>query len=271
MFGPLKSLDRVLRGDAVRLDEDDNPTIEVPLIGIILSQLALGFVYGLCMSVYALRYHHTEQWERVLATMLKVPCVFLLTLVVTFPSLFAFNALVRSRLTFLTLFKLISASMAVMLAVLASLGPVMAFFSLTTENYAFIVLLNCIFFAAGGALGLVFLLRAVKRLSMTLVATHWNRQRETRRQQVQGEMTPEPESESNGSSSRFDDAPASGYATLVFWLWVVAFGLVGVQMAWIIRPFIGNPAADDTAFTIFREPTSNFFSAFFSVIRTLFS
>ena len=45
--------------------------------------------------------------------MLKVPALFLLTLIVTMPSLYVFNALVGSRLTFLSVLRLLVASLAV--------------------------------------------------------------------------------------------------------------------------------------------------------------
>jgi hypothetical protein len=45
-------------------------------------------------------------------------------------------------------------------------------------------------------------------------------------------------------------------ATLIFQVWVVIFGLVGAQMAWLLRPFIGNPAMP---VEFFRPRDGNFF------------
>jgi hypothetical protein len=44
----------------------------------------------------------------------------------------------------------------------------------------------------------------------------------------------------------------------VFRIWVIVFGLVGAQMGWVLRPFIGSP---ETAFSWFRLRESNFFEA----------
>jgi hypothetical protein len=44
----------------------------------------------------------------------------------------------------------------------------------------------------------------------------------------------------------------------VFRCWVVLFALVGAQMGWVMRPFIGTP---ELPFTWFRERESNFFAA----------
>ena len=43
------------------------------------------------------------------------------------------------------------------LALLASLGPVTGFFTLSTENYAFMVLLNVLMFSVSGLIGIAFL------------------------------------------------------------------------------------------------------------------
>jgi hypothetical protein len=42
----------------------------------------------------------------------------------------------------------------------------------------------------------------------------------------------------------------------VFRIWVLVFGLVGAQMGWVMRPFIGDPTKP---FTFFRQRESNFF------------
>ena len=53
----------------------------------------------------------------------------------------------------------------------------------------------------------------------------------------------------------------------VFRCWIVVFGLVGSQMGWVLRPFIGNP---DEPFTFFRQRQSNFFEAVWHEIVNLF-
>ena len=44
----------------------------------------------------------------------------------------------------------------------------------------------------------------------------------------------------------------------VFRVWVLVFGLVGAQMGWVLRPFIGDPSKPAT---FFREREGNFFQA----------
>ncbi len=54
----------------------------------------------------------------------------------------------------------------------------------------------------------------------------------------------------------------------VFRLWVIVFALVGAQMGWVLRPFVGNP---NSPFTWFRPRASNFFQAVFQTFVSLFS
>jgi hypothetical protein len=56
------------------------------------------------------------------------------------------------------------------------------------------------------------------------------------------------------------------HTRLVFGCWVVVFALVGAQMGWVLRPFVGNP---DLPFSWFRERQSNFFEAVLNAIRAL--
>src|SRR5437868_12466167 len=105
---------------------------------------------------------------QMIAAILKVPALFFLTLLVTFPSLYVFSALMGSRLTVNSTLRLLVAALAVMLAVLSSLGPIVAFFSFTTTSYPFMVLLNVVVFSISGVLGLAFLLQTLRRLAVAV-------------------------------------------------------------------------------------------------------
>jgi len=54
---------------------------------------------------------------------------------------------------------------------------------------------------------------------------------------------------------------------LVFYIWVVIFAVVGAQMGWVLRPFVGNPYGP---FTWFRERNSNFFEGVLNALVRLF-
>jgi hypothetical protein len=65
-----------------------------------------------------------------------------------------------------------------------------------------------------------------------------------------------------------DENVLGPHVRLVFTTWVIIFGLVGAQMSWVLRPFIGDPSQP---FQWFRHRESNFFEAFVNLFRTLLS
>jgi hypothetical protein len=54
---------------------------------------------------------------------------------------------------------------------------------------------------------------------------------------------------------------------VVFRVWILVFGLVGAQMSWVLRPFLGHPG---TEFALLRARESNFFEAVLSALSHLF-
>jgi len=163
--GWLWALDQILRGETTRPSALREQALQVPLAGLSLLILALALCYGFCMGMYPgcrIEGPSGLQW---LACTLKIPALFVLTLCVTFPSLYVVNALVGSRLQLPAVLQLLVAALAVNLAVLASAGPIVGFFSFSTTNSDFMCLLNVLVFAVSGLLGMVFLLQTLHRLS----------------------------------------------------------------------------------------------------------
>ncbi len=288
-----RDLDRILRGDATRVSELSRGTIDVQVGGLSLVLLILAMSYGACMGSFALFKAGGPSFLQLVASTVKVPALFVLTLGITLPSLYVFNALVGSKLPLDAVMKLLVASLAVMMAVLASIGPIVFFFSVSTTSYPFMVLVNVAVFGASGALGLAFLLQTLQRLSDAIRPAA---------------PPPEPGSIASQTLQRLSDAirpgaPESGpgpialgeveptpfgarrpgdlgaldpvegqvlgdHVKTVFRIWVVLFGLVGAQMGWVLRPFIGNPKVP---FFWFRPRQSNFFHAVFDALGSLFS
>jgi hypothetical protein len=255
MWKWIRALDQVLRGEATQPANLRLGKIDIPVGGLSLLIILLGFFYGLCMGWFAVLNRVTPEYRQLLATVLKVPALFLLTLLVTFPSLYVFNAMVGSRLTVPSLLRLLIASLAVMLAVLASFGPVVAFFSLTTTDFPFMRLLNVLVFGIAGLLGLVFLLQTLHRLTVGL--------------EKPGPSTPADTSERPpGALERMQGHVLGSNVKAVFHCWVVIFGLVGAQMSWVLRPFIGTP---DQPFVWFGPRQSNFFEAVWIALKHVLS
>lgn len=278
----LRELDRVLRGDATQIVALRDGSPDVSARRLLLIVIVLGGLYGVCMGSFAAFRHNEPDYEyhlQLLATAIKVPALFLLTLVVTFPSLYVFNALVGSRLTVLPVLRLLVASLCVNLAVLASLGPIVAFFGASTTSYSFMVLLNVVAFATAGLLGLLFLLQTLNRLTVArdamqtalghtsdeIVEAEIAEHASAAVTPVQASISPPTRS---GALDRIEGHVLGRHVKKVFYCWVVMFGFVGAQMGWVMRPFIGSPNAP---FTWFRERHGNFFEALAETIVNLLS
>ena len=188
----------------------------------------------------------------------------------TFPSLYVFNAMVGSRLTYRVMLRLLVASLAVMLAVLASIGPIVAFFSFTTTSASFMFLLNVVVYAVAGSLGMAFLLQGLHRLAIAQQMSVASFAMTSADVAASTEITPQPVAplplRIPGALERSGDHMLRTHVLTIFRIWVMVFGLVGAQMAWVLRPFIAHP---HQAFALFRPIGSNFFEGVWHNIQNL--
>lgn len=275
----VKQLDRILRGQATRPTDLKDGQIDISVRGLLVILLILAMLYGICMGVYGLitkiGQESAEQGIRQMSySTVKVPMLFFLTLLITFPSLYVFNALVGSRLTVKSVLRLLVAAMGVLLAVLASFGTIVAFFSVSTKSYPFILLLNVLVFTIAGVMGLTFLLRTLHRLTLAQEMAEWE---EMKRQPLPAdtvapagaeETPPPPPPPTLSALDRLPQREMGRNVKAVFRIWVIVFALVGAQMGWVLRPFIGSPNRE---VTFFRPRESNFFQAVWQSFQNLFS
>ncbi len=266
--GPLVILDRLLRGGFTDPESLKGDGISIPIKTLVKMALVFGMLYGVMMGLFAV-----FSWEvkadavkQLIATAIKVPLLYLLTLLVTFPSLYVVSALARTRLGAADTGRLLLIAMAVNLALLASLGPITACFTVSTDSYPFMILLNVLFFAIAGLVGLTFLRRAIANLltSDDEASTSGT---------VEGEgFDRDPESPNYVSYKKPSRAAmehsAADRTKRLLGTWCILFGVVGCQMGWILRPSIGDPTLP---FEIFRERNSNFFSAVMDALTSLLS
>jgi hypothetical protein len=278
----LNDLDRILRGEATRLGVLREENLKIPLGGLLMVILLLAVLYGVCMGFFAGFREGGPFFMQWLAGIVKVPSLLFLTLAVTFPSLYVFNALVGSRLRFAAVFQLLVASLAVNVAVLASLGPIVAFFSVSTTSYPFILLLNVLVFIVSGVLGFAFMLQTLYRLSAarrpplpTLPKPDAPQEKPSAEAQQQQRGTEEPLTpvalksiEETGALWGVQSYMLEPRVKNVFVCWMLVFGLVCAQMAWVLRPFLGKPSEP---FQWFCARESNFFQAIWDAFRALLS
>ena len=196
--------------------------------------LSLSMFYGLIMGSQNLVHGRVDGWKYALAAAAKLPVLFLLTLAICLPLLYVLNVLIGPRARFNVILGLLMASIAVTSIVLASCALIVLFFMLSTKSYPFIILLNVFVFTLAGGYGVWFLRRGMYAIASAA-----------------------PEDQSGES---FND----GVRTIMNW-WLITYGLVGTQMAWILRPFVGSPHP----FSFFRPQESNFYMNLVHVIQSL--
>ena len=259
----LQTVDQLLRGQLTRAEDLREGRIAIaagPLIG---AGIVLGAAYGAFMGLYAALRQRNPTVLQMPAVALKVPLLFLLTLAVTLPSLYVFSALAQSRLRFPETVRLLLAAVVVNLALLASLGPVTAFFTLSTESYAFMVFLNVCCFALSGAIGVGFLARALGHVFAPAPAPP--HQPHAAAPAVESGPPPLPLA-MVAPPPHLRHLPREDRSSLVLRTWILIYALVGAQMGWILRPFIGNPV---DGWSLFRARQSNVFQALQQMLREL--
>jgi hypothetical protein len=239
--------------------------------GLVTWAVILGIIYGFFVGWFALFDQRPDAWKHVLAVMLKIPALFFFTLIVTFPSLYVFSALFGSRIGFRATLQVLCATIAVNLAVAASMGPILGFFTLSTTSYGFMVLLNVVLMGLAGLVSVGYLLRAL---------------RSARLDQSQPPVAPPVAPEPIDTSAQ---QPASAVHPLyrvaeerrriaitqaasepvpsIFLVWIITYGIVGAQMGWNLRPFIGAPGQP---FELFRDRSGSVVQGIFNALRSMF-
>jgi hypothetical protein len=260
MIAWFRSLDQLLRGERTRRDLLAQGRIDLPLSVFIPMAIVLGAGYGFFMGWYGAGSGRADAGMFIVSAMIKVPALFLLTLFVTFPSLYVFNALVGTRLSFGATLRLLIAAIVVNLAVGASFGPILAFFTLSTKSYPFMVVLNVALLGIAGAIGLGFLLVTLRKIGA-------GQQESALDSESTGAVEPLNSTVTASPAPRAYTPPARrSPADSIFQIWVIIYALVGAQMAWLLRPFIGHPAS---GFAWFRQREGNFFSSLLEHIQKL--
>jgi len=227
-------LDALLRRTAGPLDSGER---RIPGSRLLVAVLALGAITGFAMSLYGLRWGTQYGLFHVAVVMVKVPLLLLLTLVVTCPSLYVFSALARSQLSFRETIRLLLAASALCCLVLASLAPITAFFTFGTRSHPFLQLLNAVFFAVAGAIALRYVVKELADCA--------------------------PADEPGPASRKLVPGRSSDRVVVA---WTILYALVGAQMGWMLRPFVGSPGLPQT---FVRDVESNVFAGLAEALKYL--
>lgn len=190
---------------------------------MLFSSIAFLGIYGVVIGI-----SHSPQ--QAMSSFIKLPFLFIVTLLICTPSLYFFNLLFGSRSTLGQTVALVLTAMTTTAILLLSFAPVTLFFLLTTSGYTFFKLLNVTFFMIAGTMGVMFLRQGMNTMAVA----------------------------EEGNSIRVRQR--------IFLLWVLLYGFVGTQMAWTLSPFFGDPTQE---FILFRQIGGNFYADILTSLSTL--
>ena len=199
----------------IRMGQD----LQAKIRAMLVSSVAFLALYGAVMGA-------TNSLWQTLSSSLKLPVLFLATLIVCAPTLYFFNLIFGSNQSLSQNVALMLTAITVTAVVLLSFAPIVLFFLLTSRNYQFFKLLNVAVFAIAGIIGVLFLVQGMRIVSAAGTAT-------------------------------------AGSRLVVVRLWIVVYAFVGSQVAWTLRPFVGAPSMQ---FELFRQLGGNFYTNIFASI-----
>jgi hypothetical protein len=192
------------------------------IFGLLIASTLFFAIYGAILGA-------SSTWMQCLVSAVKLPALYLLTLIICFPTLYFFNVMFGSKRTFEQYLTLLMTAMAMISVLLFGFAPVSLFFLISSTNYSFFLLLNVAIMAVTGFLGVSFIYQGMHFLS---------------------------EQDAEGKDIRLN--------ILRFWLGLYAF--VGSQLGWTLRPFFGSPGMP---FQLFRARESNFYLSLWESIRAI--
>jgi hypothetical protein len=195
----------------------------------IASLLITSFI---CFAVYGAIVGAFHSVAQTLSSAIKLPALYLITLLVCLPTLYIFNSLFGAKKTLGQHFAYLLSAVSVIGLLLCGFAPV-SLFVLTTisvKDYSFFLLVNVFFFALTGVVGVVFLYQVMRPLS-------------------------------DGN-----DSQSFKVRTNILRFWLGLYGFVGSQLGWTLRPFFGSPGR----FELFRPKEGNFFWGVWNAIMNLF-
>lgn len=176
---------------------------------------------SLFLALYGAIIGSTHGGLQIISSAFKLPALYLLTLLICLPTLYFMDVVLGSKQTFGQYVALLLASVAMMSVMLFGFAPVTLFFRLSIDDYWFFLLLNIIVLGFTGVIGIGFFYKSM----ISLI-----------------------EKEQLGKATK------NRYKLITGWLFL--YGLVGSQLGWTLRPFVGTP---DRPFSLFREIESNFY------------
>ncbi len=195
--------------------------LENKIVALLISSSAFFALYGAIIGSFS-------GGLQMVASAIKLPALYLITLAICLPTLYFFDVITGSRRSFGQYLALLLASMSIIGVMLFSFAPIILFFRLSINDYRFFQLLNVVIFTITGLVGINVFYRSLIYIN---------------------------EQDSESPKNR----------TTMIRGWLVLYGFVGSQLGWTLRPFFGTP---DKPFQLFRNLESNFYFHIWHVITS---
>ena len=139
---------RLLRNRKTFLYEIRNGIkLESKIASLLVASSAFFAVYGAIVGAYG-------GGLQIVSSAIKLPALYLLTLLVCLPTLYFFDILFGSKLNFKQYVAMSLTSVAVISVLLFSFAPVVLFFLISVEGYLFFLLLNVLIMTVTGSVGI---------------------------------------------------------------------------------------------------------------------
>ena len=183
-------------------------------------------IFSFCYGIIMGSYHGFSQ---AIASGVKVPILFSLALLICFPAFLIIQYVLGSRLRLSQVICVILSGFVLTASIMLAFAPVVILFQLTGGYYYFLILLHIGIWAFSGFFGMKTVVNALKF-----------------------------------SCEKKNVYPHTG--VVVFRFWVVILAFVGIQLAWNLRPFLGNRREE---FKLFRKYEGNFYTAVIYSFRQL--
>lgn len=229
-----------------------NIKIESKIVSLLISSSLFFAIYGAIIGT-------SSSWLQALSSAVKLPALYLITLIICLPTLFFFDILFGSALGFGQYAALILTTVGVISVLLFSFAPITLFFLISVHDYNFFLLMNVAIFALTGVVGVRLFYAGMRSLTqkpeLAARAAIVHQEKDAIDDFQSAEIVPKREDSLQRTRKRL----------LQFWL--VLYALVGSQLGWTLRPFFGAPGE---SFQLFRNIEGNFYGQVFRLLLNLF-
>src|SRR5215471_3515042 len=107
-----------------------------------------------CLAAYGAVLGASHSWQQAASSAVKLPLLFLATLIICLPTLYLFNLIFGARLGMLQAITLIMVCITVISVLALAFAPISLFFLITANDYEFFKLLNVAILVLAAIVGL---------------------------------------------------------------------------------------------------------------------